>query len=285
MFRLNRRAVGAALSVPLAVAALVLGGCAPVRGHAVRPPRRAASVHGVVMQGAPAAIGTAPLVDHQGPVLPAPHLYAIWWGNPVDFPADAQAGMTAFFNGVSGSGYLQIIAQYMRGAGVSASPVTNLVDTTSPPVRTAGPALVTEIAKLTRRTVDPNGIYFVFTSNTPTGVPYCGLHSSARVGRAEIAYAYLPNPTGRPGCMPRVQLGANTLSESTQAWVNVTAHELLEAMTDPRPLTTAAWIDDLGAEIGDKCAWQFAAPVQLADDSRWQLQEEWSNQTGGCVQG
>jgi hypothetical protein len=52
-----------------------------------------------------------------------------------------------------------------------------------------------------------------------------------------------------------------------------------------RPLTTAAWIDDLGAEIGDKCAWQFAAPVQLADDSRWQIQEEWSNQTGGCVQG
>lgn len=280
MFVLCRRAL-----VAVFLTALAVSGCSPVRSPGGGSARRSASVYGVAPQDAAIVPSGSALVDHQGPIVPAPHLYAIWWGNPADFPSDARDGMTSFFNGLAGSSYLQIVAQYMRGAGVTASTVTNLVDTSAPPVRTTGPALITEIGKLTRRAADPNGIYFVFTSNFPTGATFCGLHSSGRVGRAEVAYAYMPNPSNRPGCVPRAHLGANTLSDGTQAWINVTAHELLEAMTDAHPLSNTAWIDDLGMEIGDKCAWQFASPVQLNNGMRWQLQEEWSNQTGGCVQG
>jgi hypothetical protein len=45
-----------------------------------------------------------------------------------------------------------------------------------------------------------------------------------------------------------------------------------------------AWIDSSKAEIGDKCAWQFGAPVTLGH-TQWQLQEEWSNAISGCAQG
>ena len=54
--------------------------------------------------------------------------------------------------------------------------------------------------------------------------------------------------------------------------------------TDPGPATGAS-TDAVGAEIGDKCAWQFVAPVKLANGTRWQLQDEWSNSTGRCEQG
>jgi hypothetical protein len=54
----------------------------------------------------------------------------------------------------------------------------------------------------------------------------------------------------------------------------------MEAITDP---DLSAWYDSSGSEIGDKCAWKFQSCVNLGSRS-WQLQEEWSNSAGGCVQ-
>jgi hypothetical protein len=54
----------------------------------------------------------------------------------------------------------------------------------------------------------------------------------------------------------------------------------MEAITDP---DLNAWLDGSGSEIGDKCAWKFSSCVTLTTGS-WQLQQEWSNATTGCVQ-
>src|SRR5262249_21035285 len=103
--------------------------------------------------------------------------------------------------------------------------------------------------------------------------------------------AYMPNIDGLAGCDPTGTLsGANGHSQGLTAVTNVTAHELSEAITDPRG---TGWFDSSGGENGDKCAWTFTGTVTLHNGSQWLLQQEWSNNaynagTGsprGCLQG
>jgi hypothetical protein len=90
----------------------------------------------------------------------------------------------------------------------------------------------------------------------------------------------MPNTTGIAGCDPGDLFRCNSFSQGTRSLANVTSHEYMEAITDP---DANAWFDRSGAELGDKCAWQFQRCVQLTNGS-WQLQEEWSNAARGCVQ-
>jgi hypothetical protein len=115
---------------------------------------------------------TSPLVDHGGRVLPASNTYAIWWGAPSAFPSDAQAGIDAFFKGLNGSTFLGVAQQYMRGASVSSSFHTNLVDSSSaPPNKSPSTStIVNEACKVINAnglTADPTAVYVVYTSNFP----------------------------------------------------------------------------------------------------------------------
>jgi hypothetical protein len=133
-------------------------------------------------------------------------------------------------------------------------------------------------------TADPTAIYFVFTSNYPGGhVNYCAWHSSGTCNGQTIQVAYMPNTTGVAGCDPGDLYGCNTYSQGTRSILNVTSHEMMEAITDADPGTNTAWTDSSGSEIGDKCAWTFSSCVNLSTGS-WQLQKEWSNAVSGCVQ-
>jgi len=228
----------------------------------------------------------SPLVDRGGPVLTTVQPYAIWWGPASGLPSDAVAGMANFFAGLGGSAYAGVATQYLRGARLSIAPVVNLVDPSAPSSSGSEASIAAEVAKVTGRRIDPAGLYFVFTSNRSRGGNYCAWHSSARIAGRVVPYAYMPNLDRATDCDPGDRFGANAYSEGTRAWANVTAHELMEAVTDPQPsAATAGWLDGNGEEIGDKCAWKFSAPVRLANGSRWQLQQEWSNAARGCVQG
>ena len=55
----------------------------------------------------------------------------------------------------------------------------------------------------------------------------------------------------------------------------------MEAVTDPVPVS--GWVDKSGAEIADKCETYYNGLVKLGK-TNWQLQGEWSNATGGCVE-
>ena len=222
------------------------------------------------------------LIDHGGPVLPTSHVYAIYWG-PV--PSDISDAVDSFFAGFGGSSYANILTQYMRGfppAPPASSYTTPAPDPSAPPAHAPKVStIVNEVcASLGGGTPDPEGVYFVITSNFPTGASYCAWHSYGTCNGHLIAVGYLPNVTGVRGCVI-ASLSSNSFSNGGQSMANVAAHELSESITDQ---FISAWYDSSGQEIGDKCAWQFSHPVTLSNGIEWQLQEEWSNSNSGCVQ-
>lgn len=229
--------------------------------------------------------GTSNLVDHGGKVLSVSHTYAIWWGNQSAFPSDARSGLDSLFSGLNGSALLGVANQYLRGSTATSSfESVNWTDTSSPPSRAPSTtAIVNEACNMINAngaTPDTDGIYFVFSSNFPGRVNYCAWHSYGTCDGATIQVAYMPNTTGVAGCDPGNLYGCNAYSQGTRSIANVTSHEFMETVTDAN---ANAWYDSSGSEIGDKCAWQFQSCVSLSDGS-WQLQEEWSNASSGCVQ-
>jgi hypothetical protein len=80
-----------------------------------------------------------------------------------------------------------------------------------------------------------------------------------------------------------------------QAWadavMSIASHEISEAITDP---LLNAWFDSSGNEIGDLCnfdygvnTWTSLAPNdanQMWNGNFYELQREWDNHVGGCVQ-
>ena len=222
------------------------------------------------------------LVDHGGPVLASSATYAIFWGQQSAWSSDVQTGIASLFGGFNGSNYLGISKQYMRGAAISSTFGGTTLDSSAPPKRVSAATLGAEVAKLYGSNLNPAGIYFVYTSTFPKGGGFCAWHSDTTVNGKTIQVAYMPN-TGLAGagCDPG-NLYNLSGSEDLRSLANVTSHEFSEAVTDPQ---ISAWYDNSGSEIGDKCAWQFTAPVTLGNKSVWQLQEEWSNAISGCAQG
>jgi hypothetical protein len=75
----------------------------------------------------------------------------------------------------------------------------------------------------------------------------------------------------------------------TDAAVNIASHEITEANTDPE--LDAWWDTANGEEIGDLCAWSFGSQSwdgglanQMWNGHFYDLQLEYDNHTGKCVQ-
>ena len=275
---------GRAAGRALAALALSAGVTAALAGPTATSAGADAAVGHVHVHGAHGASHggggtTTNLVDHGGTVLSASHLYTIWWGPSSAWPSDVQGGMATFFAGLNGSTYLKTALQYLRGAPLSATAGSVATDSSTPPAKVSTSTLGAEVAKLFP-TVDPSGIYVVFTSNFPKGGGFCAWHGNTSVNGTAVSVAYMPNSTGVTGCDPGNLFGVAG-SEGLRSLADSTAHEVMESITDPQ---INAWYDKSGSEIGDKCVWQYAAPVTLHNNSVWQLQEEWSNAVSGCVQ-
>jgi hypothetical protein len=224
------------------------------------------------------------LVDHGGPVLPSAKLFAIWWGPASGFPSDAQSGMTTFLQGFGASSYVQIAAQYMRGASLNVTYGGAYHDTSTPPAKLSPNQVAAEIQTvLNGATPDANGIYVLFTSTFPHG-NFCAWHTGATVSGVSIAEAYVPNATADlAGC--GVPSPTAQFTPGTQGIADSAAHEIMEAITDPHPTGTGlAWIDNGGQEIADKCETQYGTLPHIGGVA-WNIQEEWSNAALGCAQG
>ena len=94
----------------------------------------------------------------------------------------------------------------------------------------------------------------------------------------------MPNANGIAGCeYSPPDLSCNNHSIGTQSSADLTAHEVMETLTDPN---FDAWFDSAtGNEIGDPCNFTYKRCVNLANETTWQLQEIWSNKVSACVQG
>ena len=231
-----------------------------------------------------------------GEVMPNSTTYAFWWGNAVDFPPDAQKGLDEFLEGLDGSAYLAIADQYMFGQKAHTHFGGNIYDRSPVPQAPIDPVTFNDVfgaevcGVLSAKGVkpDPNGVYMVYTSNFPLDMTSlfgaCAFHEPATCSDGTIIkLAYVPNNS--ISCSPSATAPlflADKWSEGTRSMANSSAHEFMESITDPN---IDAWIvPSTFTEIGDLCNFDFARGVPL-DENRWKIQDIWSNQAGGCLQG
>ncbi len=120
---------------------------------------------------------------------------------------------------------------------------------------------------------------------------YCAYHGNIPVAGGELIYANDPYVTGNGGCDD----GNHPNGPSDGALEGGLSHEHNESITDPEP--NNAWTDFGGpepGEIGDKCGGETGAPLgetgshatynQVINGHFYWYQEEWSNQSHGCLQ-
>jgi len=223
--------------------------------------------------------GSSPLMtSHGGTVLTANKTSAIFWGTSwAGYTGDKITGLDSFFQGFGGTAYAQASTEYSGTNGqvtASSTYLGHTFDNTAAPSKALTPtSAVAEACKITGNNPDASALYLIYTDTGAGQVNYCAWHSWGTCSNgALIQVAYMPNIDGLAGCDPGDTW--TTHSQGLSAVANVTAHELSEAITDPRG---AGWFDSSGAENGDKCAWVFPSPVTFSNGSTWKLQPEWSN--------
>jgi hypothetical protein len=222
--------------------------------------------------------GSPNMTFHGGPVLPASKSLAIFWGsswNTASFADDKITGLDSFFGGFGGSTFAGTNTEYAGTNGQVTTAMSYLghtIDASAPPSRALSTSqAVAEACKISNNSPDPSAVYFIYTSTGAGHVNYCAWHSWGNCSNgAPVQVAYMPNIDGIAGCDPGENL---THSQGLAALANVTAHELSEAITDPRG---NAWYDNAGAENADKCAWVFPSDVTLGRTT-WRVQGNWSN--------
>jgi len=250
--------------------------------------------------------------DTGGPIMQGPTtVYLIFWlPSGFNFDSSSTNGdtnyqnlMTRFFTDVSGSSYLNILAQYPGTCGsnvptaqtclgsITATPLP--VDTTAynqfnaASVGTAAqPLQDSDIQSEVQKLITANGItpglnteFFVFTGAgvqecispgvCTTGV-FCAYHSNAATATgAPVLYAYMPQVNSLSGCGAGIGTSPNNQIAADQQ-IAIMSHEFFESMSDPSSGGTAnntAWIsnDSMGQ----------AAPGEIGDNC---------NQITGSVQ-
>jgi hypothetical protein len=258
--------------------------------------------------------GATPLVYHGGQVQEVPQVYISFWGqdwNAAGHQA-AETYLQGFFGSVGGSPWLAVNSQYCSGTlaapqtscsgGSSVRPITNpagqlkgtwidntAVTYTSPASACAlssqdpGDCDVMKAADRAARHFGslPRGAVIMVFSPHGLSQPgfvsggWCAYHwSTVSTG---AAFGYMPYlPDGGASC------GANSVPGGSGAFDGfsiVGGHEYAEAITDPYP--NSGWIDNSGAENGDKCAWTGLGNITLAGRG-YPVQPTWSNATNSC---
>jgi hypothetical protein len=249
-----------------------------------------------------APAGRGNLIDHGGSVLSEVHIYPIFWGaTTTGFSNEYKSSITNFFTAIqcgagtptpSCTGHSGAVKEYFR-AKSTISPiikyVTSYSDATNPPSSSPSTAsIVAETAKVVKAnggTLDPLGLYLVFTNNYPSRVNYCAWHSAGSYRAISTAaaswftVAYMPYVGTSPGCSSASIPGftAFKTSQAVDSVINVTTHELYEVMTDSLLNNRYAWYDMAGYENGDKCAWNYGSTI-----NGYRVQSEYVNSSQSC---
>ncbi len=241
------------------------------------------------------AQGQGPRITyHGGPVmLGTTHIYYIWYGNW----ATDTTGMSIlqdFATSIGESPYYAINTGYYDSSEKSVSKSVTFAGSTTDnysqgPGAVIGQLRAVNIVALAitsgRLPSDPNGVYFVLTSSDVLeSSGFCGYHDYTVVGTTNIKYAVVGNKLtqGLDNCAFQSATSPNG-NPAADAMVNVVAHELVEAVTDP---TIEAWFDSYGDENADKCAWTFGHTYSLGNGSKanvrlgardYMIQQNWVN--------
>jgi len=228
---------------------------------------------------------TPPISYHGGPVLTTPNIYLIFYGAWSAAPDNVNGGKQIaidFVKNLGGSSWMSIVNDptdvlpaYTGPGGIETTnllgPVTNADIGWATNAGSLRPRRQTSlsmndvynlvqyyISTTTSKIKDPNGIYFIISSSTVTQTnggqnsmckQYCGWHTAS----SGLRFGWVGNPTAcLNGCAPQ-SISPNG-NAGVDAIVNLLAHEIIEATTDP---DQNGWFDSAGYENADKCAWTF----------------------------
>jgi hypothetical protein len=241
----------------------------------------------VLAAGDPALL-TSP---KNGQVLHAPGVQAIFWGaawNDSTFAGDVVTGIDDLLNGYSNSTYANSPTEYSDRAGFVTPVATywgHSIDTSSAPNvdGLTSSVAIAEACKMTGNQPDPGSVYVVFGSMPNTTVS-CAYHTwgTCGTGRKAVpiqvaAIAYSSGLTDST-CPHGVQDTLTGHSLALAQIANLTMHEVIETITDPRG---NGWRDANGDEIADKCQGTFPPSLSsypmFTNGLIWKLQAMWSN--------
>jgi hypothetical protein len=324
--------IRATLSGLAAVAATVLfsvgasASSAPVASGAPSSAKvfRPVGFHQVgTVPNAPTAGSSANLVYMGGKVFTSPAAFVIFWGPEWSTgfssggfsSAQAETYIQGFFGGVGGSSWMHGTVQYCQGIALGSqfcpagsqfvtNPTGQLKgvwnDTTTVPRRPTD----SQVRAAAQRGAahfgyNPNALYLVYTPHNKSisgfGTQFGAYHDNTSFNGQPLAYANMPyQPDAGASCGRNFLNGNNSFGNG---WFDgmsiVSGHEYAEAVSDAFPSNTIAWLDNAGAENGDKCAWGTgpgpqSAPQNVTLGSHFfAVQSLWSNlansTTGGCV--
>jgi len=238
---------------------------------------------------------------HGGPImLGTVNTYAIFYGS---WPSTCdQAILTTFLSGISSNAYFNIEKTYHDGSGHYVSgPVVFRQSTTDS--YSLGTSLGdSDILTIVQNQItsgvfplDTNAVYFVYTSPDVSETSgfcsqYCGWHTNGAVNGQDIKYSFIGNPSScLAGCSPNNQNVSPNGNPGVDAMVSVTAHELMEAISDP---DLNAWYDATGQENADKCAYKYGTTSTLSSGAiynvafgghQYLIQQNWDATSQSCL--
>jgi hypothetical protein len=306
----------------LAALLLVVGALVgPATARADVPPA-AARILGQVpaLHGAGLTGGVGPLQYNGGPIMATNATYAIYWIPPGYTVSAGYTNLIDRFLGdvAADSGRTTNVyrsdTQYYQGSGASRTPVQyssafagSVVDSNPLPASGCTDAytsvclsdaqLQAEMQRVIAAhgwTGGPTHLFFLFTAKGIGSCAgkdcafssYCAYHSWIGSGSSATMYANQPYADTVPSAC---DAQSHPNGDDADATLNVASHEHNEAITDPQG---SAWYDLTGYENGDKCAWDFGTAIgstssgaynQLIGGHPYELQQEWSNASNGCV--
>jgi hypothetical protein len=134
-----------------------------------------------------------------------------------------------------------------------------------------------------------NGVSTCTSSRSCAFSQFCAYHSHYVDGAGNnVLYANQPftgyNLTACSGAV-----GSPNNNAAADATISVVSHEANETITDG---LGNAWYDSSGNENGDKCAYKYGTALGVINGGnynqgigtgKYELQQEWSNQSSGCV--
>jgi len=234
----------------------------------------------------PGGGGASPnILWHSGAIMPKATITPIFWGprwaDPT-FVSDKVIGLDSWHSGIGNSSFENTSNEYKGANGQVTSTInypgpggsfTDLSTVPSTVSKLTTPT-ASEVCKMIKASAPPDGSgYYPVYVDVPRGnAGFCAYHSYTTCSGIPVQFAFFFNLDGDAGCDPQ---DTSSHSEGLAALVNVSAHELSEARTDPR---NGGWYDNSGAENADKCAWTFGTDaIQLTNGTKWKMQGNWSN--------
>lgn len=234
---------------------------------------------------------------HHGPTMRTGSItYTIFWTPLGSYVSPTYASLiNRFFADIGGTSLYNIATQYADTAGANANRSWlggTWTDTTPYPVglNLQDSAIRHEIARAETVNGWTGGLQHLFVVYTAANTmickgkwcafdQFCAYHSSF----GSTLYVVVPYLSDH------LDICGTTTSPNgdpdADAAINLSSHELLEAVTDP---LGSAWYDSQNDEIGDVCAWTFGPTDATGADVTWNghpyiLQEEWDARANTCA--